>query len=72
MMILTKEGFIYKSVPNMEMERDDKGNWNKVQNGLKIDGIPLMKVVMFEDNRSNPALEVLLSTGMLINQGESK
>lgn len=68
MLILTKEGFIYKSVPNMTKIRDDKGNWHESQDGIRPDGIPLMKVVMFNDGRVNPVLDALMSTGLLIEQ----
>ncbi len=67
MMILTKEGFIYKSAPNLVSRKDDKGNWYEIQEGYKPDGIPLMKVIMFSDGRNNPALEALKTTGLLLS-----
>lgn len=68
MMILTGDGFIYKAVPNIVQKKDARGNRYSVREGLKPDGIPLMKVVMFSAGRVNPAVQALESTGLLISQ----
>lgn len=68
MMILDSDGFIHRAVPNMVPKKDKRGNWSEVQSGYKADGIALMRVIMFDSDRPNPALEALRATGMLIEE----
>jgi len=68
MMYLTKEGFLYRAVPNMLPKKDERGNRYEVQDGFKPDGIPLMKVILFDSPRANPALDALRATGQLVEE----
>lgn len=68
MMILDKDGFIRRAVPNMVLKKDARGNWSEVQEGYKAEGIALMRVIMFDSDRPNPALDAIRATGLLIEE----
>lgn len=66
-LIITKEGNVFKTVPNMTPKKLTNGNWTEIQEGVKLTGCPLCRIPFYGDaTRANPVLDMLRTTFNLV------